>query len=99
MRCVIRKKARPRLYQLRLTGEIFTGQRAPKFVNVNKSLQLGYKQMKEFEAALSEGFYSTIQKTVVNMKKLKKSENDGSCSVQHRSYLFLCHVFVECLAN
>lgn len=50
---------------------VCNGHHAPKFVHVNKSLQLGSKQMKEFEAALPQGCYNIIQKTVVNMKETK----------------------------
>ena len=63
-------------------------------------VSLRSNQMKEFEDALPERFHNTIQKTVVTIKEMKKKkkrkENGGRCSVQHRSYLFSCHVFVEC---
>ena len=51
LRHTIRKKAKPGLYQIRLTGS---------------------KQMKEFEADLSESFQNTIQKTEVTIKEVKK---------------------------
>ena len=44
---------------------IVTGRVAPENVNVDKGVELGKKQMKEFEASLSDGFRKPISRTVI----------------------------------
>ena len=67
---------------------IYTGQHAPKSVNVNKSVQLGSKQMKELEAALPERFHNTIQKKVVTMKEMKKKVKTGDAVVYNTEVIY-----------
>ena len=59
-------------------SNIYTGQHATKAANVNKSVQLGSKQMKEFEAVLPQHFHTTIQKTLVTMKEMEKKVKTGN---------------------
>ena len=47
--------------------------------------------MKEFEAALPEGFHNTIQKTVVTMKEMKKKVKTRDVVVHNTDYLFSRH--------
>ena len=43
-------------------------------------------------------FVKQFQDGITNIKTfmLRLYVNGARCSLQHRSYLFLCHVFVEC---
>ena len=43
-------------------------------------------------------FVKQFQDGITNIKTsmLRLYVNGERCSLQHRSYLFLCHVFVEC---
>ena len=51
---------------------IVTGRVAPEIVNVDKAVELGRKQMKEFEASLPGGFRKPISRTVITMAAAKK---------------------------
>ena len=75
---------------------IYTGQHAPKSANVDKSVQLGSKQMKEFDAALPESFQNTIQKTVVTMKEIKKKVKTEDVVVYNTEVIYSR---VVCLLN
>ena len=57
---------------------------------MNKSVQLGSKQIKEFEAALPEHFHNTIQKTVVTMKGMKKKVKTGDVVVYNTEVIYSC---------
>ena len=52
---------------------IYTGQLSGIKVNVNKSVEIGTKQMVSFQRSLPDGFRSTIKKEVVTMKETGKS--------------------------
>ena len=54
---------------------IYTGQLSGIKVNVNKSVEIGTKQMVSFQRSLPDGFRSTIRKEVVTMKETGKSKN------------------------
>ena len=47
---------------------IYTGQTSEQKVNVNKSVEIGQKQLQEFHSSLPDGFRSKIKKEVVTMK-------------------------------
>ena len=46
---------------------IYTGEIAPEECNVQRSLEIGSKQLSDFVSHLPDGFYSTIQKKVITM--------------------------------
>ena len=75
---------------------IYIGQYASKTVYMNKYIQLGCKQMKEFKAALSQGFHNTIQKTVKAMKEIKKKVETGDVAVYNTEAIYSR---VTCLMN
>ena len=52
---------------------IYTGQLSETKVNVNKSVDIGTKQMVSFQKLLPDGFRSTIKKEVITMKESGKS--------------------------
>ena len=52
---------------------IVTGRVAPENVNVDKSVELGRKQMKEFESSLPGGFRKPISRIVITMAAAKKN--------------------------
>ena len=63
---------------------------------MNKSVQLGSKQIREFEAALPECFHNTIQKTVVTMEEMKKKVKTGDVVVYNTEVIYSP---VMCLLN
>ena len=61
---------------------IYTGEIAPEECNVQRSLEIGSKQLSNFVSRLPDGFYSTIQKKVITMAyKPKRKESN-----EHETY-------------
>ena len=50
---------------------IYTGEISPDKRNVGKSVEIGNKQMKEFQESLPDGFYATLPKKVITMENKK----------------------------
>ena len=60
---------------------VANGKIAPKSVNVDKAVDIGTKQPKEFESNLPGGFHDTISMRVVTMLHMKKSIDFGDKKV------------------
>ena len=50
---------------------IYTGEISPDKSNVYKSVEIGNKEMKEFQESLPDGFYATLPKKVITMENKK----------------------------
>ena len=68
---------------------IYTGQMAGSKVNVNKSVEIGKKQMASYQASLPDGFQTTITKEVVTMKDATRSSTKNkSAEVYNTEIIF-----------
>ena len=67
---------------------IVSGRIAPVSVNVDKTVAIGTKQMKEFESAWPDGFYNPISKKTVTMQVTKKHVNIGTAKLFNTTVLF-----------
>ena len=68
---------------------IYTGQMADSKVNVNKSVEIGKKQMASYQASLPDGFQTTITKEVVTMKDATRSSTKNkSAEVYNTEIIF-----------
>ena len=61
---------------------------AEKKINVNKSVEIGRKQLKQFQQNFPEGFRSTISKSVITMKEGKKSNKKKDVEVYNTEIIF-----------
>lgn len=67
---------------------VVTGQLAPPSVNVDKAVDIGTRQFKEFESKLPEGFYDTISMKVETMAVMKKSIDVGDTKVYDTNLIY-----------
>ena len=64
------------------------GRIAPSSVNVDKAVDIGTKQLKEFESNLPGGFHDTISMRVVTMLLMKKSIDVGDKKVYDTNLIY-----------
>ena len=69
---------------------IYADEISPDKSNVHKSVEIGNKQMKEFQESLPEGPYATLTKKVITMENKKTMPQVN---------IFPCHVPSECRSN
>ncbi|KAK3106543.1 hypothetical protein FSP39_022295 [Pinctada imbricata] len=67
---------------------IVSGRVSPDSVNVDNALEIGKKQMSEFEQSLPNGFYNTLSKRVVTMSVGRKSVKVGDCEVYDTQMIY-----------
>lgn len=67
---------------------VVTGQIAPQPVNVDETVDIGTKQLKEFKSKLHEGFYDTINMKVEIMAVMKKSIVVGDTKVYDTNFIY-----------
>ena len=63
-------------------------------MNVNKSVEIGRKQLNEFQQSLSEGFCSTLKKSVITMKELKKNRKKKVTEVYNTEIIFSRVIYI-----
>ena len=67
---------------------IVNGMIGPSSVNVDEAIDIGTRQMKEFEESLPDGFYETISKKVETMAITKKSFRVGDSKVYNTELIY-----------
>ena len=68
-------------HQSNILVNIYNGKEAGDSANVNRALEIGETQMKEFQASLPDGFRTTLSSKVVTMaagRKTKKKKTYSS---------------------
>ena len=78
-------------------SNIYTGQLSGIKINVNKSFEIGTKQIVSFQRSLPDGVWLTIKKVVVTMKETGKSgTKNKTVEVYNTDYFPKSHAFVVC---
>lgn len=60
----------------------------PPSVNVDNTVEIGTRQLEEFESKLPGGFYDVIPKKIETMAVTKKSVNVGGCHVYDTELIY-----------
>ena len=66
---------------------IWSGEEAAEEVNLNKSVEIGLCQMKEYQESLPEGFRERLSTKVITMASEVKKASKRSFS-KHRTHIF-----------
>ena len=67
---------------------IYTGEEADKDVNVNKSVEIGLKELKSFQESLPEGFRKTLSMKVITMRSKKNGKEKDSTEKINSDLIF-----------
>ena len=71
---------------------ISNGQIAQPNVNVDRALEIGREQLKQFEASWPDGFYNTLSKQVVTFAERKKRLSVGESAIVDQEAIYYARV-------